>query len=76
MIKRTEKRRLKEVIRQVTYGTIEQAQKLLELSKGGAMLNTSSIERLNATFLERLASLVRKCRMQFQKKKHFTQACI
>jgi len=62
IIKRTVKRRLKDVIRQMTYGTIEQAQKLLELSKGGSMLNTSYIERLNATFRERLASLTRKCR--------------
>jgi len=62
VIKRTVKRRLKEVIRQVTYGTIEQAQKLLYLSRGGSMLNTSYIERLNATFRERLASLTRKCR--------------
>src|SRR5260370_9386539 len=62
VMKRTVKRRLKEVIRQVTYGTIEQAKKLLELSKGGSMLNTSYMERLNATFRERLASLTRKCR--------------
>ena len=62
VIKRTVKRRLKEVIRQVTYGTVEQAQNLLNLSKGGSMLNTSYIERLNATFRERLASLTRKCR--------------
>jgi hypothetical protein len=62
VIKRTVKRRLKEIIRQVTYGTIEQAQNLLNLSQGGSMLNTSYIERLNATFRERLASLTRKCR--------------
>jgi transposase-like protein/IS1 family transposase len=62
VIKRTVKRRLKEVIRQVTYGTEEMAQKLLNLSRGGSVLNTSSIERLNATFRERLASLTRKCR--------------
>ena len=62
VIKRTANRRLKEVIRQVTYGTEEMAQKLLNLSRGGSMLNTSYIERLNATFRERLASLTRKCR--------------
>jgi transposase-like protein/IS1 family transposase len=62
VIKRTVNRRLKEVIRQVTYGTEEMAQKLLGLSRGGSMLNTSYIERLNATFRERLASLTRKCR--------------
>ncbi len=52
----------KEVIRQVTYGTEEIAQKLLNLSRGESMLNTSYIGRLNATFRERLASLTRKCR--------------
>lgn len=62
VIKRTVKRHLKEVIRQVTHGTEEMAQELLHLSKGGSMLNTSYIERLNATFRERLASLTRKCR--------------
>src|SRR5260370_36288944 len=67
VMKRTVKRRLKEVIRQVTYGTIEQAKKLLELSKGVSMLNTSYIERLNATFRERLASLTRKCRHSISK---------
>lgn len=62
VIKRTVNKRLKEVVRQVTYGTEEVAQKLLNLSRGGSMLNTSYIERLNATFRERLASLTRKCR--------------
>ena len=62
VIKRTVKRRLQEVIRQVTHGTEERVQELLQLSKGGSMLNTSYIERLNATFRERLASLTRKCR--------------
>lgn len=62
VIKRTVKMRLKEIVRQVTHGTQEMAQNLLLLSKGGNMLNTSYIERLNGTFRERLASLTRKCR--------------
>jgi transposase-like protein/IS1 family transposase len=62
VIKCTVKRRLKEIVRCVTYGTIEQAQKLLNRSYGGSMLNTSFIERLNGTFRERLASLTRKFR--------------
>jgi hypothetical protein len=62
VIKRTVNRRLKEGIRQVIYGTEEMAQKLLQLSRGGSMLNTSYIERLNATFRERLASFTRTCR--------------
>jgi transposase-like protein len=62
VIKRTVKMRLKEIVRQITHGTIEQAQDLLILSRGGKMLNTSYIERFNGTIRERLASLTRKCR--------------
>ena len=61
-MKRTVKSRLKEVIPQMTRGSWEGAQKLLETSKGGSVLNTSFIERLNATMRERLATLTRKCR--------------
>lgn len=62
IIKRTLKSRLKEVVRHMTHGSLEQALKLLEASKGGTMLNTSFIERLNGTMRERLAALTRKCR--------------
>jgi transposase-like protein/IS1 family transposase len=62
VIKHTVKKRLKEVLRQMSHGSFEQAQKLLQRSKGGTMLNTSYIERLNGTIRERLASLTRKCR--------------
>jgi transposase-like protein/IS1 family transposase len=62
VIKRTVKMRLKEIVRQVTYGNEEIVQYLLILSRGGNMLNTSYIERFNGTMRERLASLTRKCR--------------
>ena len=62
VIKHTVKKRLKEVLRQMSHGNFEQAQKLLQLSRGGTMLNTSYIERLNGTMRERLAALTRKCR--------------
>jgi transposase-like protein/IS1 family transposase len=62
VIKRTVKKHLKEVIRQMTHGSLEQALQLLGRSKGGTMLNTSFIERLNGTMRERLAALTRKCR--------------
>ncbi|HEY6405919.1 MAG TPA: hypothetical protein VIY29_00485, partial [Ktedonobacteraceae bacterium] len=39
-----------------------QAVQLLQRSKGGQVLNTSYIERLNGTVRERLATLTRKCR--------------
>lgn len=62
VIKRTEKKRVVEVIRRMTQGTLEQAQRLLAQSRGGSVLNTAFIERLNGTMRERLASLTRKCR--------------
>ncbi len=62
MIKRTVKSHLKEVIGQMTQGSLAQALQLLGRSHGGTMLNTSFIERLNATMRERLAALTRKCR--------------
>jgi transposase-like protein len=62
IIKRTINKRLKEVLRHMTHGSLERAQKLLEASKGGTMLNTSFIERFNGTMRERLAALTRKCR--------------
>lgn len=62
VIKRTVKMRLKEVIRQMSHGSFEKAQHILASSKGGTMLNTSFIERLNGTMRERLASLTRRCR--------------
>ena len=62
VIKRTEKKRVVEVIRRMTQGTVEQAQRLLAQSQGGNVLNTAFIERFNGTIRERLASLTRKCR--------------
>ncbi len=62
VIKQTVKSRLKEVLRQMTHGSLDQALKLLARSKGGTMLNTSFIERFNATMRERLAAVTRKCR--------------
>ena len=62
VIKRTHKKRVVEITRCMTHGTLEQAKALLERSKGGSVLNTAFIERLNATFRERLATLTRRCR--------------
>ena len=62
VVKRMEKRRLKEVIHRIAHGTEEMVNSLLKSSKGGKVINTSFIERLNGTFRERLASLTRKCR--------------
>ncbi|GHO82405.1 hypothetical protein [Dictyobacter formicarum] len=62
VIKRTEKRRVVEVTRTMTRGALEQAERLLQVSGGGTVLNTAFIERLNGTMRERLAALTRKCR--------------
>jgi transposase-like protein/IS1 family transposase len=71
VIKRRVKMRLKEVDEQVTHGTEEMVQKLLTLSRGGSMINTSHIERFNGTMRERLASLTRKCRHASAKEEAF-----
>ncbi len=62
VIKRTEKKRVVEVTRQMTLGVLEQASRLLQASQGGTTLNTAFFERLNGTMRERLAALTRKCR--------------
>jgi hypothetical protein len=62
VIKRTQKKRVVEITRQMAYGVRAQAEQLLALSQGGSVLNTAFIERLNGTFRERLASLTRKSR--------------
>jgi transposase-like protein len=62
IIKHTKKKRVVEVTRCMTRGTIEKAQELLQKTVGCKQFNTSLIERFNATMRERLASLTRKCR--------------
>ncbi len=62
VIKHTVKKRVTAITRQMAQGTLEQAQVLLTISRGGSVLNTAFIERLNGTIRERLAALTRKCR--------------
>ncbi len=62
VIKHVKKKRVVEVTRKMTLGTLEQAQKLLEATLGGTELNTSITLRLNGTMRQRLACLTRKCR--------------
>lgn len=62
VIKKTIKKRVVEVIRRLTQGDAFAAIALLVASRGGSQLNTAFIERLNATFRERLACLTRRCR--------------
>ncbi len=67
VIKHTVNKRLKEVVRQMSHGSLAQAMHLLQRSGGGQVLNTSYIERLNGTVRERLATLTRKCRHAAQR---------
>src|SRR5204863_2819719 len=67
VIKRTKKKRVVEVTRKMTRGTLQQASILLQASLGGSVLNTAFIERFNGTMRERLAALTRKCRHAAQR---------
>lgn len=50
------------VVRRVVQGTQNQIDLLLHETQGGGSINTAYIERLNATFRSRIASLVRRGR--------------
>jgi transposase-like protein len=62
VIKRYEQRRVVEVERRVVHGRCEQVEKARVASSGEGVINTAYIERLNATFRERLGSLARRTR--------------
>lgn len=62
VIKRMRKKQVVEVVRRMTQGSHQAALLLLRFSGGGTDLNTAFIERLNATFRQRLACLARRCR--------------
>src|SRR5438045_4575038 len=62
VIKHTQKKRVVEVTRRMAHGLLSQAEHLLQASQGGTVLNTAFIERLNATFRQRLANLTRRSR--------------
>ena len=62
IVKRYAKRRVVGVTRNLIQGSQALAMQLLALSQGSGVLNTSFIERLNATFRARLALLVRRTR--------------
>lgn len=62
VVKRRQQRRVIAVVRRLALGTAGQLEALLSDTQGGGMLNTAYVERLNATFRERLALLVRRTR--------------
>jgi transposase-like protein len=58
----------------VLQGEADIAQQLRMLSKGGTKINTAYIERLNATFRQRLACLARRSRAQVRQTQTLTTA--
>ncbi len=62
VIKRYERRHVTGVERRVKYGAAEQVEVLRHQAHAESVLNTAFIERLNATFRQRLTSLVRRTR--------------
>ena len=62
VVKRYAQRRVVEVERRIVEGTPVRVETLRRRSQGVGVINTAYIERLNATFRERLASLTRRGR--------------
>jgi transposase-like protein len=62
VIKRYSGKRLVETVRRVVRGSAEAIQDVLRRTQTGSQINTSYIERLNATFRANLSGLVRRGR--------------
>jgi len=62
VVKRYAQRRVVAVERRLIVGTWARVETLRRRSQGDGVINTAYIERLNATFRERLASLTRRGR--------------
>ena len=62
VVKRYEWRRLVATERRIVEGTSARVETVRRRSQGDGVINTASIERLNATFRQRLAPLARRCR--------------
>jgi len=62
VVKSHKGRRLVDVTRRVVFGTAEAVAGAIARTKGGTQINTSYIERLNATFRAALAPLTRRGR--------------
>jgi transposase-like protein/IS1 family transposase len=62
VVKRYERRRVVDTERRIVDGTPARVETLRRRSQGEGVINTAYIERLNATFRERLAPLARRCR--------------
>jgi hypothetical protein len=62
VVKRYERRRVVATDRRIVDGAPARVETLRRRSQGRGVINTAYIERLNATFRERLAPLARRCR--------------
>jgi hypothetical protein len=62
VVKRYAQRRVVDIERRIVDGTPARVETLRRRSHGAGVINTASIERLNAPFRERLASLTRRGR--------------
>jgi transposase-like protein/IS1 family transposase len=62
VVKRYERRRVVDTERRIVDGTPARVKTLRHRAQGDGVINTAYIERLNATFRERLASLTRRGR--------------
>ena len=62
VVKRYERRRVVDTERRIVDGTPARVETLRRRAQGDGVINTADIERLNATFRERLAPLARRCR--------------
>ena len=62
VVKRSVQRRVVDIERRLVDGTPARVETLRRRSQGDGVINTAYIERLNATFRERLASLTRRGR--------------
>jgi hypothetical protein len=63
VVKRSVQRRIVAMERRIVDGTPARVETLRRRSQGAGVINTASIERLHATFRERLASLTRRGRV-------------
>ena len=62
VVKRYAQRRVVDIERRIVEGTPARVETLRRRAQGAGVINTAYIERLNATFRERLASLTRRGR--------------
>ena len=62
VVKQYERGHVIGIVQRVVEGTLAQVTALLQQSHGGQVINTAYIERLNATFRQRLAGLIRRGR--------------